>query len=607
MRKSEELEKYQNLYPDLSPVLIFKISMTKYGAVFTDRALARLQKPDYRFTKAEPFGISLEIRKEDFFTPGPVYFRDGSSVLVNFGEPYNDPYVIDLDPERDVFVARDGEVICDTVDFIPRPAFFDKVTRKGTPMDHIGGTCSGQRLLINAFQKCRFWENGEQCHYCALFSAGSVLPEVDLDDIEDTLKEAMKEPGRFSEISVSGGSDFAGDPPFSEEIERYIRVLSQIGTVFKDPVDVQLMAPAYPVEALKRLRNETCLTSYRPNIEIWDSRMWKQRCPGKEHWIGRDEWVRRMVDAVDVFGKGRVYTQMVCGAELAQPGGMTSVSEALDSAFAGCEFFAKHGISCHEEMWRPHRAEKLGWQEMQDLDYFIRLAAGFHDIRKSYGIIDTDGNFMRGSDNPDSDIERGEWCPSAPSVKTPEILDAGGSFYTAPELPEALRLLLTDKTFLQPGGPAPADGRSSAAAGLLELPGFYAEIPAAKGEATLMPVSGACFLNEKLLMIPLISDRSDLSSLLIRHLWFRTPVTLWLPLSSDRALKLTARVYRSYLVGPRFRTMLDHVRETNLARDMAQTAELHILACEETAMPKYEIIPNTDRFSREHLDLAFRV
>lgn len=48
----------------------------------------------------------------------------------------------------------------------------------------------------------------------------------------ETIREAVKEPGRFSEISLSGGTDFSGEPPFSVEIDRYIRVLQAIGRNF---------------------------------------------------------------------------------------------------------------------------------------------------------------------------------------------------------------------------------------------------------------------------------------------------------------------------------------------------------------------------------------
>ncbi len=582
MTKIEELQYYYDKYPDLSPQLILKISVTKYGTVFSDAALARLQEKDYRFTKAEPFGIPLEVRKKDFYTPGAVIFRDGGSVLVNYGEPYADPYLVDYDPEEDVFLLTENGILADTIDFLPRPDFFDGVTGKGTPMDLVGGTCTTQRLLINGFQRCRFWENGEQCHYCALFGADSVIGEVDTDDIRDTVREAVKEPGRFTEVSVSGGSDFSGDPPFSNEIARYIRVLQTVGADFPDKMEMQLMAPAYKKEDLKRLYEETPLTSYRPNIEVWDPASFRRMCPGKEHWIGREEWIKRMVEAVEVFGPGRVYTQMVLGAELAGPDGLDSVEYALESAFEGSEFFSKNGISCHVEIWRPNKMERLGWQPMQDLDYFIRLSQVFHDTRRRHGLLSVETNFMRGSDNPDSDLERGDYAPdvSVPSRAVRAIMPK--EFYKTAGLPEELASVLmkgTDALLL-----TPADGPQAPENGAISVSDVFSP-------------------DGRRVLIPLASDRSRLTSVLIKMLWFQQDAGLLLRTGSGRLLKATCRVYRYHTVGKQFRHMLDHVRGNNPAADRAAAAELHILSVEPAAEPDgLRVTDAGSRYCHSHLD-----
>lgn len=549
--------------------------MTKNGTVFTDRAMNRLQGMDYRFTKEEPFGIQLDIRKEDFYIPGAVMFRDGSSVLVNYGEPYEDPFTVDYDEAEDTFLLMDGDKLVDTVDFIPRPAFFDKVTSRGTHMDFIGGTCTGQRLLINGFQRCRFWEHGEQCHYCALFAADTTLEgEVNLTDIAETVREASREPGRFTEISVSGGSDFGGEPPFSVEVDRYIRVLNAVSGDVQGKIETQLQAPAYKKEDIRRIYENTCLTSYRPNIEVWDKASFERMCPGKTRWIGRDEWIRRMVDAVEVFGKGRVYTQMVCGAELAGPDGMKDVSRAIASATEGAEFLASNGVSCHEEIWRPHRLEKLGWQKMQELDYFIQLAERFHDIRKAHGICAVDTNFMRGSDNPDLDLERADFAEELPVQRSAVTSSMRREEYAAIPVPEQVKAFVSGKNVR-----------------------VYAGVDE---ERAISLTSGLTVLEGKYLMLPMESDRSTLSSYLVKSLWFKSPVTLYVT-DGTTTMKLQCRVYRNHIVGTKFRRMLDLVRESGAMQDMACTAELHLLRAETCTMPKLNIMDEGARYTHCHL------
>ena len=143
------------------------------------------------------------------------------------------------------------------------------------------------------------------------FTDGRSQGEVDGQDIYETVREAIREPGRFSEIYLSGGTDFSGDPPFAAEAERYIRVLQAVGRNFSGRFSSQLMAPAYPKTLLRRIYDPTRVTSYCPNIAVWDAAIFKELCPGKEHWVGHAEWVRRTLDAVEIFGKGQVCTQVV--------------------------------------------------------------------------------------------------------------------------------------------------------------------------------------------------------------------------------------------------------------------------------------------------------
>jgi len=392
-------------YPDVSPMVILKLSMVLHGVRLTNRALDRLQAPDYCFGELEPFGIGFEGREKTRAMPGPILLRDASFVYINYGEAYADPYCADWDPSTGVFGLYEADLFIDEIDFVPRPAFFGHKTTKGTPMEALA-VVRAQKLILTAFQKCLFWKGGDQCHYCAFFTNGSKTEEVDCEDVYETVREAIKEPGRFTEIYLSGGSDYRGDPPFSQEIDRYIRVFQAIGRNFKGRFPSQLMAPAYRKADVQRLYDQTGLTSYCPNIEIWDKELFRTLCPGKEKWIGYEEWIRRTIDAVEVFGRGNVYTQLVAGAELAKPAGFATEAQALKSNFECCEFFAKHDVICLSTIWRPHKYSRLGLQDCPSLDYYIELAKGFHEIRRSYGLRTVDDDYKRCGNHPDSDLER---------------------------------------------------------------------------------------------------------------------------------------------------------------------------------------------------------
>ncbi|MDR3280241.1 MAG: hypothetical protein LBT23_07000, partial [Synergistaceae bacterium] len=346
--KLSELEKAIIRYPDVSPFVILKLSMILHGVELTPRALDEVQSEVYNFGFLEPFFIDFEGRTKGKAMPGSILLRDATNVYINYGDPaYTNPYHVDWSDAEGVFLLMDRGETIDSVDFVPRPGFFGKRTDRGVPMEAIAGVRT-QKLFITAYQHCRLWETGYQCKFCAFFTNSKDTPklghaadetasntedwrktrEMNQEDIYETVREALKERGRFSEIQLSGGLDYGGNELFDNEVDRYIRVLRAIGRNFKGRFSSQLMAPAYSKKQVKRLYDETGLTSYCPNIEVWDEEKSKWLCPGKNKWVGRQEWINRTIDAVEIFGKGFVCTQVVAGAELASPHGFKSIDEA---------------------------------------------------------------------------------------------------------------------------------------------------------------------------------------------------------------------------------------------------------------------------------------
>lgn len=400
--KQEELAEIEVRHPNVSPFVLRKLSMIRYGVKLTATAQKQIQGTAFSFGSQNAFDIRFN-RDGAMDMPGPILLRDGSFVYINYGDPYETPYLLDW--EDGLFLLKEGETAIDVVTFVPRPAFYGKCTSRGVPMSSVADV-RAQKLILNAYQRCRLWEGGHQCAFCAFFTGGHAVDEVNCEDVYETIREAVNEPGRFSEISLSGGTDFSGEVPFSVEIQRYIQVLQAIGRNFSGRFPCQLMSPAYPKADLQRIYNETGITSYAPNIEVWGEELFREVCPGKEKWVGYKEWIRRTLDAVEVFGRGKVCTQVVAGVELAAEHGFSDMERALASHFEACEFFAAHGVNYLSTVWRPHKATRLGYRPMAPLEYYVRLAEGLHRIRHAYGLHNTNDDYKHCGNHPDSDLER---------------------------------------------------------------------------------------------------------------------------------------------------------------------------------------------------------
>ncbi|MBW1711838.1 MAG: radical SAM protein, partial [Deltaproteobacteria bacterium] len=103
-------------------------------------------------------------------------------------------------------------------------------------------------------------------------------------------------------------------------IDFYLQYVEAIRAKIGNRIPIVLIVEPGSREDMKRLY-EAGVSSYNPNYEVWDPELFKILCPGKEKFIGREEWIRRSVEAVDIFGAGSVSPNFVAGVEMAQPWG----------------------------------------------------------------------------------------------------------------------------------------------------------------------------------------------------------------------------------------------------------------------------------------------
>ncbi|RMF97724.1 MAG: radical SAM protein [Candidatus Schekmanbacteria bacterium] len=374
-------------YPAFPKFTILKIDLYRRGVLYSDRVI-------------EEFGRY----------PGPFILKDGTSVMTAAGECMpDDHYTIDFHNGK-LGIFYKGEFVEET-EFCPRPRFFGETTSSGIPMEKIG-MFRPQVLNIWTDRYCHFWEKGNQCKFCsinALFKERKQLDKgiYEAEDIRETIKEAMKEPGRFSMITVTGGANPNGKEPFDDEVARYIEVIQAIGDNFESPrIPLQLTSCAFSKKQVKKIYDETKAMMYCPDIEVWDRNLFAEICPGKAKYVGWDNWVKSLIDAVGIFGKGLVATNIVLGVELAADNGFSTEDEALKSNLEGCEFLAKRGVAMMGLVWRPVKGSAFYKRRQPSLEYYIRVSQGLHDIRVSYGLHCEFDDYKHCGNHGDGDLHR---------------------------------------------------------------------------------------------------------------------------------------------------------------------------------------------------------
>ncbi len=395
-------------YSDVSPFVILKADLQRRTVVYTERAI---EAADPDIHQVQMRGIFASVGEKGDYFPVSLMLRDGSSVLTGPVPTARDPYVIDVVDGRTV-ITDNGEVI-DEVEYWYKPAYQYKTTSSGRPMWQVA-LARPQRLDIDPYSYCHFWDNGKGCRYCNMGSHFKKSNKefdkparLDPRDVYETVREALKQPGRFGYIKMTAGSILSGEELFDDELEMYIELLQAIGENFSTRrFPSQVIASAFNERQLARLHEETGASTFTSDIEVLNEDKFAWICPGKHQRLGYQEWKRRIFAAVDIFGRGNVNSGTVGGVELGKPNGFATEDEALAAVLEEAEDFAQHGVPVVHCVWVPYPGSAFQGQRSPSLEYYVRLSKGLHGLRVKYGLgIDMD-DYRRCGNHPDSDLDR---------------------------------------------------------------------------------------------------------------------------------------------------------------------------------------------------------
>jgi hypothetical protein len=396
------------LHPDVPRLVVVKTDVQRRGVYYTDAALRELDPERHQTTGTHIFGAR---DGQTAARPESLLLRDGSSIVTTPTPLDQDPYVVDVVDGRLALTDRGRPV--DEVEYWPRPDFYARTTRSGLPM-RVVVSARPQRLNVFPYRHCHFWNEGEGCLFCDIvpqLRRGKddlgIPARLDPEDVRETIAAALEEPGRFVGLCITAGSNTRGAAPFDAEVDYYVEVLRAIGAAFGTRrFPSQLIGTAFTEAQLQRLHRETGLMAYTADVEVLDEKLFGWICPGKARWIGYEEWKRRLVAAVGIFGRGRVNTGIVGGIELARPRGFATEDEALRATLSEAEGLAAEGVSTVFIVWSPRPSSALGDQRNASLDYYVRLAKGLHGLRVKYGLPVEFDDYRHCGNHPDTDLSR---------------------------------------------------------------------------------------------------------------------------------------------------------------------------------------------------------
>lgn len=385
------IEEEYRRYPDVHPNIVLKTDILRQGIQITEAVSQNFSQRDdllwkgfhlfsYDYQKTMVYGdkVPVLIRLED---GAPIHMR--TNML--------SPYYLDLvDGEFVIREGEGGEIIAKKIWFERKPRWYDMRTEDGIQMPAIAqGTC--RMIFVTMNKYCELWKTDDQCLFCNINATlrdqkkggEDLVARIAPKTIAEVVKIALEVDNHYQILYISGGT-ILGTYQGQTELDFYVTRLNALREKMQVWVPTTVQIAAYDDEGWRRL-HETGVGSVQPNIEVWDKALFKWICPGKEKFVGYDEWIRRTIRAVDFWGPGRVNPNFVLGIELARPHGFEDVLSAVKSTSEGWDYLMNHGVLPRFNLWTRESGSAFADQLPPPLEYFIEAQKAYTELRWKHG------------------------------------------------------------------------------------------------------------------------------------------------------------------------------------------------------------------------------
>ena len=212
-----------------------------------------------------------------------------------------------------------------------------------------------EQAFITLCEKCIF-----DCKYCPVPKLqGHVKSEEEVMSIVDEVLRT----GNLKAISLTSGVEISVEG----EVERVLKLLPALKK-YNVPIGVSV----YPTEGCSRKFYEEGVFEVKYNVETMDSEIFKKVCGD----LSLDYILDKLKEAVDVFGKNRVFSNFIIG-----------LGESDSSVMEGIETLAKMGVIPILRPVNPHPL-RIGdcFTERPSPERLLRLAKIEAEILKKHGL-----------------------------------------------------------------------------------------------------------------------------------------------------------------------------------------------------------------------------
>ncbi|MHA1401159.1 MAG: radical SAM protein [Candidatus Heimdallarchaeaceae archaeon] len=240
-----------------------------------------------------------------------------------------------------------------------KPAYFNQKLSDGTKTEDFIAVAGEHIPGFFFYPKCYYFSKGAQCKFCSLMSTRKsvgkhMTSEFSLEKITEATK--IFQSVKWKDIPLIFVT--TGTFPNNDEGAKYVcEMISAIYSALDPKIPIHLLTVPPDDFNLIEDYKKSGVSTIAFNLEIYNKKLFKEICPGKEKFYSYDKYLQSFDAAREVFGDYRVYCGFVWGLE------------APRSTIAGYEYFLKRGISISSNIFhadegsifseRKHPTEKL--------------------------------------------------------------------------------------------------------------------------------------------------------------------------------------------------------------------------------------------------------
>ncbi len=395
---ADSLLEHIDRHPSLPVEAILKTDLLRCGLAFDGQALmAPSSEASHQHQPKSYFIFSFNMVRQgeldatqSFKAPEEIALTGGNlnlrRTIVSVRLNTESPYRVQLIHGKRTLTFR-GESLSE-VNFPDMPPHYGEQLPDGKRVAEIAPVIEwGYLIYLTIFRICQYFGEKEECQFCDInhnyrqqLAVGR--PYTGIKKIEEILSALafIDTLDRKAEAYTVTGGSITSKLAGQTEVEFYTSYVEAIENRFPDRWLGKVVTQAWPKEDVRTLKAAGAKI-YHPNYEVWDPKLFAAYSPGKDRYIGRDTWIRRVVEAAEVFEPSRVIPNFVAGIEMAKPFGFTDVEQAVASTAEGLHFFMSHGVVPRFTTWCPEPTTPLGKENPggASLEYHLRLLEVYRD------------------------------------------------------------------------------------------------------------------------------------------------------------------------------------------------------------------------------------